>query len=282
MENAQKITLRQSRSFSEIINETFAFIKQNFKKLGKSILFIVGPLALITGVFSGLVQIEMYPFPTGEGLANWFSYYLLSIALTVVTAVFLAGVVYEYMLLYNNRQPDEFDVDEIWKATIRDFWKLFLALILFMGVVLLGFMLCLVPGIFFMVAFSLTMVTIVVEKSGILQAMSRSFELISGHWWFTLGLVLIMALIQGMLTFVFYIPEFTLMLLSDLHSAGESQLSSNLRIGLFFTSILSSVGYYFLEAIPAIALGFHYFNLVERKEAAGLMKRIDQIGGTRS
>ena len=51
MENI--IEFQQARDFSKKINVTFEFIKQNFKPLFKSILFIAGPPMLVGSVLAG-------------------------------------------------------------------------------------------------------------------------------------------------------------------------------------------------------------------------------------
>ena len=44
------------------------------------------------------------------------------------------------------------------------------------------------------------------------------------------------------------------------------------------TTFIASAGQYLLTIIPILAVIFQYYNLVERRDASGLMERIDQIG----
>ena len=50
MQTIQIIEYRRTRDFSRKMNATFEFIRQNFKGLGKSILFISGPPILMASV----------------------------------------------------------------------------------------------------------------------------------------------------------------------------------------------------------------------------------------
>ena len=50
MANTQKIVFYKVRDFSQKLNATIEFIRQNVKPLGKSILFILGPLAVLNGL----------------------------------------------------------------------------------------------------------------------------------------------------------------------------------------------------------------------------------------
>ncbi len=52
----QKIELRKTRDFSAKINITFEFMRQNFRILAKSIIYIGGPFILVEGVFMGMYQ----------------------------------------------------------------------------------------------------------------------------------------------------------------------------------------------------------------------------------
>jgi len=65
-----------------------------------------------------------------------------------------------------------------------------IALSLLMAVVLLlGFMLCLVPGLIALAALQVALPACVVERLGPIRSMSRSTDLTSGHWWPILGLL---------------------------------------------------------------------------------------------
>ncbi|MCG8603842.1 hypothetical protein MJD09_02445 [bacterium] len=273
MESA-KIEFRQTRDFSEIINASFAFIRQNFKKLTKCILFIVGPLMLAYGVVAGLSGPQML-MSTALGLG---SYYTSSMVLFLIAAVLLSAVVYHYIVLYMDRDIDAFDIEDVWQGVKKDFFKILVCLI---GVGLASFFgafLCLLPGVYLYVALSLTLIALVRERLPIGRAFSRSFELISGYWWFTFGLIVVVVIIQGFLSMIFYIPQYTLTILTAIHANEGSSLTAGYRYGFIVTSLLASFGYYMFYSIPVITLAFHYSNLVERKEAKGLSMKVDEMG----
>ena len=54
------IQLFQQRDFGDKINVTFQYISQNFKSFGLSLLYIVGPVALVAGIASGIMQSRMF------------------------------------------------------------------------------------------------------------------------------------------------------------------------------------------------------------------------------
>ena len=53
MENSALINYHETRDFSRKMSVTFEFVRQNFKSLGKSILFIAGPPVLLASLIMG-------------------------------------------------------------------------------------------------------------------------------------------------------------------------------------------------------------------------------------
>lgn len=69
MENFVPIKYHQLRDFSEKINVTFLFIKQNFKSLAKALIYIAGPPALMVSLVRFLFKIVVgYPKPEEESI----------------------------------------------------------------------------------------------------------------------------------------------------------------------------------------------------------------------
>lgn len=60
-----------------------------------------------------------------------------------------------------------------------------------------GFVLLILPGIWFAVSMTMVAPVLAIEGSGPLAAMRRSFRLVRGNWWETLGFVLLVGLIGG-------------------------------------------------------------------------------------
>jgi hypothetical protein len=113
------------------------------------------------------------------------------------------------------------------------------------------------------------------EKLSFSDALRRSSNLIKDNWWFTFGLILVAGIIQGFLSFILYIPNYIVMFF--VMFAGVDSASSGFsRIIYMLTSIITSLSV-LLYAINIIVVAFHYFNMVERKEAPGLLQKIDEI-----
>jgi type III secretory pathway component EscU len=143
-------------------------------------------------------------------------------------------------------------------------------------IILFAFIFLIIPGIYASVVLSLVIIIRVLENKNFSQAISRSVELIKENWWFTLGFLLVMYLIVGIMSLVFQIPVYILLFVTAFQSADPTAIVGESGF-LFSLSMAWSALATFLYAIFPVGLVFHYFNLVEKKEAKGLKERIEQI-----
>lgn len=313
------IEFQQTRDFSRKMNASFEFIKQNFKPLMKALLFIAGPPVLVGSILMGTfysrfltMTMQMGADPGNTDLAEsyfgsaafWLEITGAIIFLFVGTAVTVATVVC-YMSEYNDSKTNKISVDVVWSRVKKKLMMYIGTMILYSLGLLLLYVLLIIPVTLFAaitpflivfavigmiclivyvaITFSLVFIIRGYEPVGFFAAVSRAFYLIKGKWWSTFGLLFVMGLIQSMVSSVFFVPWYINIIISSLHSletntfqepSAISQLINNIFLILYF---LSS---FLLYALPLIALNFQYFNLVEMKEARGLLSKIDTIGQT--
>ncbi|MCS6973113.1 MAG: hypothetical protein N2044_02395 [Cyclobacteriaceae bacterium] len=314
MEKFTPIEFQQARDFSKKLNITFEFIRQNFKSLGKSLLYISGPVVLIGSLLTGslysgyLNSITETSQNPNSVLGFVTSTQTWAQGAAAVLFIFMGGivivsVVYNYMLEYHARKDNRIEVDAVWNRVKETLPQYLATFFLFFVVVILAYVLIvlLIAGtarlsiglaiftgfitiillIYAIIPLSLIFVVRAFEKVGFIKAIERCFELISGKWWSTFGLLVIVGLVQSMLASVFFIPWYINFIINMMHNldgggvyepSAASQLINNVFLTLYF---LSS---FLLYALPLIALAFQYFNLVELKESRGLMSRIEQMG----
>jgi hypothetical protein len=280
METFQKIAFRQARDFGEILNATFAFLRQNFKKLSKVILFIGGPFILLSSLLSGLYNASI--LTPSVSMANdfglqAFGYLGLMLITSWLGPAVLFGVVTEFVLAYMDKEYHQFDVDEIWQATRKDLGVILLSAIAFAFLVGVGMIFCFLPGLYVAVPLSMLMILSLRERKSVGEAISRCFKLVSGHWWPMFGLLIVASIISSVLSFVFYIPNYVLTFWTAFHRV-EHGAVSDMRLPFIVTSSLAFVAGYLFYSVPILAICFQYFSLVEQKEAAGLFEKIGQIG----
>jgi hypothetical protein len=267
MDKHQKIEFRKIRDFGELINTTFEFIKQNLKILFFSLLFIAGPGIILTGIAGGLYQGSM-SF-NKYFLATAIIYFLLMF----ITLQFIIAVTYSCLNLYIEKDSVDFSVNDVWERTKEDFLMILFTSI-GTGFVTVFALLLIIPGVYLSVTLTIIFMVRMREKLPFFDSVSRCRKLISRNWWFTFALLLILSVIEYFFSFIFAIPQYIAMFIGFLHStSGKPDLNSTV---LILTSIISSVSYLFY-CIPIIGITFHYFSLVEKKEAVGLLQKLETI-----
>ncbi len=280
MDLLEKIEFRKARDFGSIINDTFAFVRQNIAILFKALVFITGPLLLVQGVLAGLYSSKSSLILSGGDTANPFAAifsieYLLLILCGLVSYTFITLIALEFITLYSEKGPGSVTVDDIWQAIRRDFWMIVFTNIGTFFVVLFFMLLLVVPGVYFAIVMALVPMVRVQERIGFFAAIRRSSKLISGSWWFTLGLLFLMAIIVGMMGSVLALPSAGVSFLALLHKVNESNHA--FRVLFIITGILQQLTSMF-SVVILMAIGFQYFSLAEKKEGRGLLRKIEDIG----
>jgi hypothetical protein len=280
-----KIIFSQARDFSEKLNDTFSFLRQNFRNLSLSLIFIAGPFTLIGGIFMGLYQSRILSTLGGEGRNNPMGQfeamgmeYFLGVLFSWIALTIVAIIVAEYIRLYNEDQTDNYQWQDVLPKLKSGFLSIFLFGLGYAVIVMLASMLFLIPGIYMAGALSLLIYVKVYEEKSFFQAVSRCLDLIKGNWWATFGLMAILGVIQGMASFIFQLPAFIANIMG-LQGIG-TEMSDGNNIFLIAATVLSTTGTQLLYGISLVGLCFQYFNLVEEKDATGLLSRIDSIGTT--
>jgi len=315
--NFTPIEFQKARDSTNKMNATFEFLKQNFKPFFKSLLFIAGPPMLVGSVLAGSLYSGYFGFignmSRNQGNPDVITDYLdspmlwveitLAVLLMFLSGVMIVAVVYNYMMEYDARKSNDIDVNTIWErvrnslpmyfGTIFLYWILLIAAYLLVILVIIGATaispwLAFFGGVAVFIGFmyaiiSLSLLFIIraYEKIGFFEAMSRCFTLIRDKWWSTFGLLVILSLVQSTISSLFLIPWYINFFVSMMHSIDgnpfqEPSFTQELINNIFMT--LYFIVSFLLYSLPLIALAFQYFNLVELKEAKGLLSRINTIG----
>jgi hypothetical protein len=273
--NQSKIELRKVRDFGGILGITFEYIKQNFKVLFKANLFIGAPFILLAGVFLGIYQSSILNFQVNQDFAQLGIPFLLSMLFTMLAYLIITTVTYSHLMLYNNSELESFDIEQVWQKVKSIFWMILFTGLGYVFIVGFGFILLIIPGIYLSIALSLIFIIRLEEEISFFDAVSRSIKIISGNWWFTFGLILVVGIIQGFLSFILYVPNYIVMIFMTFAGI-DSTTGETGRILFILSSIVASLGV-LTYSISTIAIAFQYYNLVERKEAPGLIQQIENI-----
>ena len=114
-----------------------------------------------------------------------------------------------------------------------------------------------------------------IEATGFFVAIGRCIRLIKYNWWFTFGLIIVVGFIQGFLGGILYMPNYIVMIFA-VFTGVDGESSGLVKILYIISSIITSLSA-LLYVISTLAIAFQYYNLVERKEAPGLLQQIENI-----
>lgn len=123
------IRFRQSRDVGAVITATFAYLRQNWRSLGKALLYIVGPVLAVQLVVSSLFQDQIFaamqmggegvPVEPGE-VADLYRQMLgpllLMLPANLLVIVLSVSVVYEHMRRYQSAGPGGVTVAGVWEG----------------------------------------------------------------------------------------------------------------------------------------------------------------------
>jgi len=286
------INFKQKRDFGEVINATFAFIGQEFKPLGKAILFYVLPILIIASILSMFVNIEQQKFLRSLRtenlgytanpftiLGNTYKYTALVFLVYLVAVSCLRCTIYGYIKVYIEKGKGQFTMEDVWTELKHFFLPVMGTSIVIGLLIFVGMIFCLVPGIWLGVSLSLIYILMIYEGKGMGDAFNRSFNLTKQAWWITLAIALVSYLIVYIISIVLSLPGLIVGVTSAFTSIKNSKNPADMNFSTSFY-ILNSITQlitYLLFSIPFIAISFQYFNLLEMKEKPSLQEKIEQI-----
>ena len=293
------IQLFQQRDFGDKINVTFQYITQNFRSLGLSLLYIVGPVALVAGIASGVMQSNMFdlaetsrradsgqdPLAAFRMFQNIFSpAFGLAVLFGLLATLVVSLATYAHMKVYARKvgqhpvaslEPVAISVTEVWEETQASIGRALIVSILSSIITVVATLCFVIPGIYVGIVLSLAMAVLVFEGTDFGQTWNRCFILIRDKWWSTFGLIFVMGLISGIIGLLFTLPAGIISFL-----IGSKLLPDVGGFWLVLGNVVATVGGTLLRSIIYVGLGFQYTNLVERQEGRGLLSAIDSIGTT--
>ena len=312
MQDLQVIEFQKKRDFSLKMNATFEFAKRNFKGLGSSLLFIAGPPILVASLLMSSFITDVFGMMGGmakdpEVFTSYFltgSFWLKIGTMFVFLMVSYVAVIstsYNYMLHYRETGGARPEVGDIWDRVRNTLGMytgttiLFVLLTIFMYVMallpiavaqtlgaffsFLGFLALLIAFLYAMIAMSFVYCIRAFEGKGFFDSLRRSFYLIRGKWWSTFGLICILSMLVVIITYVFTLPAGIIGMVGAAHRVQEKTTEQGIIPTISY--VLYALGYIvqmLLYSLPNLGIAFQYFNLVELKEARGLMDKIESMG----
>lgn len=276
----QPLELRKIRDFGQIINDSFTFLKDNFKPLFKALFVICGfilLLAIVSSIFQTLNNTAnlKYIFRAEAAKTQPALYVFSAIAVAFVFILgqsFIQLVTICYISVYLEKSNKTPSLPEVWGYFKFYIFRVLGSSLLLITLTIIGMFFCFVPGIYLSVVFSLVTPIIVIENASFSYAFNKSFQLIKSKWWLLFGVIFIMVIIVYFGNLIAGIP------LVVFNLSTKFATINSLRVP--FTLIYSVLRSLLLLAyvLPALGICFAYFSFSEEKEGTGLLGRIDKIG----
>ncbi len=278
----QKIELRKIRDFGENINSTFQFIKQELKPLLKSFFAITGIVILITGVVGAFYQADAMSGifnafkgiqykPKGFGEIFNFTYFLF-LLLSIFNFVLINVTIACYVKIYGNKAGVSPTIEEVWNEVVRYIIPIFFYTVVLSVLIIIGCLLCLVPGIYLAIVFVPINYVMIIEDASFGTAFNRCFTLIKENFWLSFGLYIVVYLIYSVSSGVIGLAISAVAGLIAYFTTKD--IGSTVGVVTGFLSIFQHLFY----IIFSISIGLHYYNLVEQKDGEGLLSRIESLG----
>jgi hypothetical protein len=288
--NSNYIEFKKQRELGEILSDTFAFFRNEFKPFFTTFFEIVGPF-----LAAMVVSLVLYLYVAGDSLnlmvfdadinatnlattAVVSFVYILSL---VAVYTMSQSTVLHYIKSYANGKGT-IDVETIRKEVYESFWS-FIGLGIMVGLSFgIGLMFCIIPGIYLYIPLSLAFCVLVYNRMGVSDSYSYSFTLVKEEWWMTFATIFVVGIIVVIASYVFAIP--TVIYQWVRMGIFSGQIDAEGMTDMFkdpiyiLLNVISTLAQFLLNLISIIAGVFIYFNLNEKKNFTGTYERIDSLG----
>jgi len=266
----KQIRFRRKREVSEVITDSFTFLKEEIKPISRIVLVYVLPFIIIYAAAQVYFQrnvLSNFDISNPESLMGNIGPFYLNLFFFMLFSLFiqslLAGTFYSYIEAYIKKGKGNFQLSDI---TSYFFSNSLLALgagFIYTILVLIGVMFCLVPGIYLANTLSLVVFIFIFEKKGINDTLLGSWRLVNSQWWNTLLINLLGLVFVYFIGILLSIPGMFVGISGNFMMAAP-EAPVEYPQWYWVLNGISSVVTTTLLIIPYTFQAFQYFNLNER------------------
>jgi hypothetical protein len=198
------------RTVGDVLSTAFDIYRRNAAKLLTIVAVVVIPLSLISFL---IVQVALAPGTTETVIGGRvvevpegrsFGVFLLAALVAAAIAVIINAILQAALIRGAARATlgEPVDVTDSYRWGLRRFGSVLLVAFLVAIVTGIGFLLLIIPGIIFLAMFSVSIPAVVVEGKRGTAAMGRSWNLVKGHFWHVLGVVVAAFIIVAVVGYI--------------------------------------------------------------------------------
>lgn len=287
MENDYIFEFRKVRELGTIINDTFKFIRQNWRDFVSKtwkLLLPYGTIILIFGIYYMMsLEGSMSNLQNTGDFKSLLEVYK-NLGLYSIVALLCYAVLILTVLMYIKQYIEfdgDVDEDEIQRSVYKRLFTMAILMVLIGIVVVIGTFFFLIPGFYFVVVLTFAPFLFVFKNKGITDSFSDSFSLISGNWWATFGTLIVVSIVFSLIGYIFSIPSLIYTMASPFIYEPESSTDIFIifRDPVFLLlSVISMIGRIIISIISIIGISLIYFDLEEKKNFTGINRKIEDIG----
>lgn len=195
----------RTRGVGEILSAAFDLYGRYWRTLIPLVAVVVIPLSILQYGLADLTRVDAIDRTTAEeAVGAGFAGLVIGLGSLFLTVLLTGAVAWAVAGTLVGREPD---LGESYRFGLARFWSIVLVSILTALAVAGGFILLIIPGFIFLTRFSVSVPVLVVERRRGTDALSRSWDLVTGHSWPVFGTLFLAALLAGLvnafLTFPF-------------------------------------------------------------------------------
>ncbi|MDR3252502.1 MAG: hypothetical protein LBT35_02940 [Tannerella sp.] len=304
-----KIEFYRQRTFSEKMNATFDFIRQNWKVLLKYTFYLIMPICLIQTYAMNSFFASVFKLSATNdigiigGVEGFIANYGILVLCYLVGSALLSSLVYALMKTYATRENSLHDVvfADFKDILIRDFWKIIrlLLFIILVYVVIVAIAAVLVATVspwslvltipiilavlFGAVIISMILPIYLFEKITLWQALLKAWRLGITTFWGMLGLMIVLYIISSVIQTVTMMPWYILTIIGGVFSTMSGASDASMvnavwyKFILYILGLVQAYGMYAASIIGVAGIAFQYFHAREKVEGVTIESNIENF-----
>ena len=287
----QYIQFKKQRELGDILTDTFAFLRTQFKPFMSTYFKIVAPYLVVLLIAMGFYLYSfnsILDFNTESsnaifgGISMLISGLVFMAALIMVYAISQSTVLH-YIKSYTNLQGT-IDFEEIKKEVYNSIWSFIGLGIMVVLSIVVGILFCFVPGIYLAVPLSLSFSIMVFMNKSVGESYNYGFTLVKDEWWMTFATLFVVGIIVGITGYAFSLPAVIYQYAKMGIFSGEmdaiSMTNSFVDPIYLILNMIGTLAQLLLNIISIVAGALIFFNLNEKKNFTGTFERIQNLGKT--
>lgn len=285
------IEFKKQRELGEILSDTFAFLRLQFKPFITTYFKIVGPYLVVMLISMGFYLSAFSSFldfntqssnELFSGVTMFFGVLVFLLAMIMVYATSQSTVLH-YIKSYSIHNGVS-DFNEIKTAVYASLWSFIGLGIMVVLSIFVGLMFCFLPGIYLAVPLSLSFSIMIFMNKGVGESYSYGFTLVKDEWWITFATFLVVGIIVAIAGYAFSLPaviyQYAKMGIFSGEMDATNMMDSFIDPIYMILNMIGTLAQVLLNLITIIAGAFIYFNLNEKKNFTGTFERIQNLGKT--